>query len=337
MRLLGLGAGCVAVGGVLYQQHAAWPWWALLAFDGYVWPFIAYLVARHSRNPIQVERRSLVADSMAGGMWIAVMQLNLLPTVLLAVMLSADKVGVGGWRFLARTATGQLIAFCVTWTLLGFPFRPETSTLTILFSIPFMVLYPMGLSTVAYALGRKVVRQNRELERLSRLDALTGLPNRRQLEEAASTEFSRARRTQRGAALLVLDIDHFKQINDGFGHPIGDLVLKQLAAALQASVRRIDTPGRFGGDEFGVVLTEATLAEAADIAQRIRENILRAAVRFTVSIGVAELDPDIESVGEWVRRADQALYIAKREGRNRVAHSRPADAPVTSATEASVG
>ena len=78
MRLLGLGAGCVAVGGVLYQQHAAWPWWALLAFDGYVWPFIAYLVARHSRNPIQVERRSLVADSMAGGMWIAVMQLNLL-------------------------------------------------------------------------------------------------------------------------------------------------------------------------------------------------------------------------------------------------------------------
>jgi diguanylate cyclase len=325
MRALGLGAGCIAVGGVLYQQQVFWPWWVVLVIDGCVWPFLAYVLARRSRNPAEAERRNLMVDSMAGGMWIAVMQLNLLPSVLLAVMLSADKVGVGGWRFVARTATGQVIAFCTTWALLGFPFQPQTSTLSILLCIPFMIIYPMALSTVAYALGRKVVRQNRALERLSRIDPLTGLPNRRQWEQAVSSEFSRAQRTDRKAALIVLDIDHFKAVNDEFGHPIGDLVLKQLGAALQASVREIDTPGRFGGDEFGVVLTEASPVEASEIAERIRSNILMASVKFTVSMGIAAFDMELESMGEWIRRADQALYAAKRQGRNRIARSQPAD------------
>lgn len=329
MRLLGLGAGCIAVGGVLYEQHAAWYWWVLLVFDGYVWPFFARWLARRSRDPLQAERRNLLLDSMAGGLWIAVMQLNLLVSVLLAVMLSADKVGVGGWRFLARTATGQLIAFATTWTLLGFPFQPETSVLSILLSIPFMTVYPLALSTVAYALGRRVARQNKYLERLSRLDPLTGLPNRRQWDEAASAEFTRALRSGRDAALLVLDIDRFKQVNDEFGHPIGDLVLRQLAGALQASVREVDTPGRFGGDEFGVVLAEATPEQAFEIAERIRANIFNATVKFTVSIGVAVIDSSMENAGEWIRCADQALYIAKRDGRNRIAHCRPKDPAVS--------
>lgn len=332
MRTLGLGAGCVAVGGVLYQNEAGWPWWVVLAINGYIWPSIAYLVARRSRDPLAAERRNLLVDSMAGGMWIAVMQMNLLPSVLLAVMLSADKVGVGGWRFLTRTALGQAIVCALTWTLLGFPFRPDTTMFNILLSIPFMVVYPLALSTAAYALGRKVVRQNRILDRLIRIDPLTGLPNRRQWEEAAATEFARVVRSGRHATLLMLDIDHFKQINDEYGHPIGDQVLRQLAIALQASVRDIDTPGRFGGDEFGVVLTEATQDEAFDVAERIR-NAIQAiglpevpGLKFSVSIGMAVAEPRLESVGEWIRRADMALYRAKREGRNRVAQSQPADA-----------
>lgn len=336
MRLLGLGAGCVAVGGVLYEQHAAWYWWALLAFDGYVWPFLARWLARRSHDPLQAERRNLILDSMAGGLWIAVMQLNLLVSVLLAVMLSADKVGVGGWRFLARTATAQLIAFVTTWTLLGFPFQPETSMLSVLLSIPFMTVYPLALSTVAYALGRKVARQNKYLERLSRLDPLTGLPNRRQWDEAASSEFIRALRNDRDAALLVLDIDRFKLINDEFGHPIGDLVLKQLAGALQASVREVDTPGRFGGDEFGVVLTAATPEQAFEIAERIRANIFNATVKFTVSIGIAEIDSSMENAGEWIRRADQALYLAKRDGRNCIARCRPKEPSASTESALSV-
>lgn len=326
MRTLGLGAGCVAVGGTLYEDSAAWYWWLVLAINGYIWPTLAYWLARRSRDPRQTELRSLVVDSMAGGMWVAVMQLNLLPSALLVVMLSADKVGVGGWKFLLRTASAQLVTGAVTWTLLGFPFDPRTSMFDILWCLPFMALYPMALSTAAYALGRKVVRQNRILDRLSRLDSLTDLSNRRHWEEAATAEFTRVDRTGRPASLLMLDVDHFKQINDQYGHPFGDRVLKQLAGILRGNVREIDTAGRFGGDEFGVVLTEASLEEAIEVAERIRA--ATAVLRFVeapglqcaVSIGIAVTDSSLSSVGEWIRRADLALYRAKQEGRNRIAH-----------------
>lgn len=326
MRSLGLGFGCVAVGGALYEDGATWYWWLVLAFNGYLWPTLAYWLARSSRDPRRTELRSLVVDSMAGGMWVAVMQFNLLPSALLVVMLSADKVGVGGWKFLLRTASAQAVTCALTWTLLGFPFDPRTSMFDILLCLPFMAAYPMALSTVAYALGRKVIRQNRALDHLSRVDGLTELFNRRHWEEAVTTEFARGERSGRHSALLMLDVDHFKQINDAYGHLIGDKVLKGIAAILRSSVRDTDTAGRYGGDEFGVVLAEASLDDAKEVAERIREAAatLRIAeapgLRCAVSIGIAAADSSLSSVAEWVRRADLALYRAKQEGRNRIVH-----------------
>lgn len=326
MRSLGLGFGCVAVGGTLYEDHAAWYWWLVLAFNGYLWPTLAYWLAYRSRDPRRTELRNLLVDSMAGGMWVAIMQFNLLPSALLVVMLSADKVGVGGWKFVLRTASAQLAICALTWTLLGFPFDPRTSMFEILLCLPFMAAYPMALSTVAYALGRKVVRQNRALDHLSRVDGLTELFNRRHWEEAVTAEFARGERTGRHSALLMLDIDHFKQINDTYGHPIGDKVLRGIAAILRNSVRDTDTAGRYGGDEFGVLLAEASLEDAKEVAERIRTaaGTLRIAeapgLRCAVSIGIAEADSSLSSVGEWVRRADLALYGAKQAGRNRIAH-----------------
>ena len=320
MRSLGLGTGCIAVGGVLYEDQAAWPWWVVLVFNACVWPTLAYWLARRSRHPQHAERWNLAVDSAAGGMWIAVM----LPSLLLAVMLSADKVGVGGWPFLLRTAAAQLAACLVTWALIGFPFQPETTMHVILWSVPFMLAYPLALSTAAYALGRKVVRQNRILDRLSRMDVLTGLPNRRQWDEAAATEFARSARSGRHAALLMLDVDHFKEINDHYGHPVGDRVLKELALILQSIVRETDTPGRFGGDEFGLVLIETSYSDAVEVAERIRSAVQ--AMRFedlpdlrcAVSIGISVADPSLESLAEWIRHADIALYRAKRAGRNQI-------------------
>lgn len=326
MRSLGLGLGCVAVGGTLYEDGAAWYWWLVLAFNGYLWPTLAYWLARRSLDPRKAELRNLVVDSMAGGMWVAVMQFNLLPSALLVVMLSADKVGVGGWKFLLRTVTAQLVTCAATWMLLGFPFDPRTSMFAILLCLPFMASYPMALSTVAYALARKVVRQNKVLDHLSRVDGLTDLFNRRHWEEAVTTEFARGERTDRRSALLMLDVDHFKEVNDAYGHPIGDKVLRGIAAILRSNVRDIDTAGRYGGDEFGVVLAEASLDDAKEVAERIRmaAGTLRIAeapgLRCAVSIGIAAADSSLSSVGEWVRRADLALYRAKQEGRNRVAY-----------------
>ena len=324
MRALGLGTGCIAIGGVLQANGASWPWWAALVFNGAIWPSVAYRWARRAADPRRAEYRNLVLDSAFGGVWIAVMQLNLMPSLLLAVMLTADKIGVGGWRFLPRTVGAQALAFVASWSLLGFPFQPETSLVEMLWCVPFAVSYPLALSTLTHALGREVARQNRSLERLSRTDALTGLPNRRHWEEAVATEYARSARSGGPAALLMLDVDLFKQINDRYGHPTGDRVLQQVAMIVSAVVRDADTPGRLGGDEFGVLLADAAVEDAERIAERIRASV--AGARFpdmpelalTASIGVAAM-PRRASAGEWIRDADQALYAAKRAGRNQVA------------------
>lgn len=324
MRMLGLGTGVLAVAGVFYQNGAPMLAWIALAANGYLWPHVAYLVARRSRDPEQAEFRNLMLDSAFGGCWIAMMEFNLLPSALLAVMLSADKIGVGGWRFLGRTATLQAVACLATAAALGFPFRPDSSMLNIVCSLPFMFVYPLAISTAAYGLGRKVVRQNRLLDRISRTDALTGLWNRAHWEEVAARELPRSIRTGRPAALLLMDIDHFKEINDGHGHAVGDMVLRCIGTILRTSVRAIDTAARFGGDEFVVILPEASLAEAIEVAERIRAAIDAArfedvpALHCTVSIGAAAVSPALQDVASWVGRADAALYRSKQAGRNRV-------------------
>ncbi|WP_242112736.1 sensor domain-containing diguanylate cyclase [Luteimonas aquatica] len=330
MRTLGLGTGCLAVGAGLYEHGASAPVWALLVFNGYLWPVLAYFLARRSRFPLRAEKRSLMVDSMFGGLWIAMMQFNAVPSALIAVMLSADKIAVGGWRFLARTAALQALVCAVTWAALGFPFQPQGSMATLVASLPFLLAYPLALSTMSYALGRKVARQNRLLRRLSRTDALTELSNRQHWEEAAAAEMARGRRAGRPSALLMLDIDNFKQINDTYGHAFGDLVLQRVARVLRTCVRETDTAGRYGGDEFGLVLVETPAAEAREVAERIRREIAQARFgdpdfRCTASIGLAMADARLLDVAAWIESADNALYRAKQAGRNRVADAHVAN------------
>lgn len=324
MRTLGLGAGAIAVAGVLYENGASWPVWALLFANGFVWPVVAYFIASRSADPHRAELRNLAFDSAAGGFWVAMMQFNVLPSAVIVVMLSADKLGVGGWRLLRRTATLQVVTCAVTAALLGFPFKPESSMFNILLSLPFMFTYPLAISAVAHALSRKVVRQNRQLDQINRTDGLTGLSNRANWEETARHELERALRTQRPAALMMLDIDDFKRINDQYGHPTGDAVLRRVADTMRDNLRSIDTPARFGGDEFGAVLVELEPADAVALIERIRRSLESArfdeapGLRFTVSIGIAMADASVTDAGAWVRQADAALYRAKQAGRNRV-------------------
>lgn len=164
------------------------------------------------------------------------------------------------------------------------------------------------------------------LDQLARTDSLTGLRNRRDFRERAAIELARARRLERPLALCMIDIDHFKRVNERHGHLGGDRVLRAVGAALAESLREIDLLARLGGEEFVILLPEAALGAAMDVAERLRERVAALRVdmdegepaRVTVSIGVSSIGPADFSVETLLQRADQALYAVKRSGRNGV-------------------
>ncbi len=167
---------------------------------------------------------------------------------------------------------------------------------------------------------------NRQLERLSMTDHLTGLANRRHFMETLEREFIRSRRTTLPLSLVMLDIDHFKKINDTYGHQRGDEVLVSVAELLQQSLRPYDTAARYGGEEFALVLPETSLDEAFQAAERLRRQTAQKAfagapgdLHITASLGVAAVPgAKIGSVDHLILEADAALYRAKRNGRDRV-------------------
>jgi diguanylate cyclase (GGDEF)-like protein len=166
-------------------------------------------------------------------------------------------------------------------------------------------------------------RADNELIRTAATDALTGLPNRRSFIESAQRELHRADRQHLQTSVLMLDLDHFKEVNDTYGHPVGDLVLASFARALLSTLRPFDVVGRYGGEEFCVLLPGTGIDEAVSIAERIRlvtSNTLvetrTATVAYTVSTGVVQAPADDVSLGDLVDRADRALYQAKASGRN---------------------
>jgi diguanylate cyclase len=309
---------------VLHQQGASPAKWIALLANGFLWSHVAYLHSRWGHDPRAAEHRNLMMDSAMGGAWIAVMEFNLVPSALIAAMQSVDKITIAGWPFLARTAVLQVATCLVVSALLRFPVELHSSMAVVVACLPFLFTYPMAISSASYRLARKVVQQNRQLERLNRIDVVTGLPNRRHWNEVVAGELARFLRTRRPAVLLLIDVDNFKEVNDRHGHATGDDVLRCIAGVLRASIREIDMPARYGGDEFGVLLTETDARGGRDVAERIRTTFLAmrgaeaAAENCTLSIGLAEADRALITVDDWVRRADAAMYQAKAGGRNRV-------------------
>lgn len=164
-------------------------------------------------------------------------------------------------------------------------------------------------------------------------DALTALPNRTAFEERVGEEIARYHRYRRPAALLVVDLDHFKVVNDAYGHEAGDAALVQAAAAIRSAVRDVDFPARFGGEEMVVLLPETMLSAAMDAAERVRAAVESTRAEFdgrviaiTASIGVSACPECVDSPAELFASADAALYAAKEAGRNRVAAAETAPA-----------
>ena len=173
---------------------------------------------------------------------------------------------------------------------------------------------------------RELLEANERLRHMSQTDALTGLDNRRHLEERIDEMFAHAKRLDEPFSCVMCDLDKFKTVNDTFGHQAGDAVLKQFARILDEAAREIDRVGRYGGEEFMLLLPDALPEDAVTFAERVRQHVEGHTFTFeggssqlTVSSGVAGWPhPSISNCDALVRSADEALYVAKRTGRNRV-------------------
>jgi two-component system, cell cycle response regulator len=197
------------------------------------------------------------------------------------------------------------------------------------------------LATAAEATARsglelENVRLAAEVRRLASHDQLTGLANRRVFDEQLQLLVERAEREQRPLSLVLIDIDHFKQINDRWGHQTGDAVLRQAGAAVAGAVRAVDVPARYGGEEFAVLLPGCSGADALVMAQRLRTAIATevTAAGVTASAGVATFPNNAADAHALVGRADEALYEAKRSGRDQAVRTRSRVRRVTSAISA---
>ena len=184
----------------------------------------------------------------------------------------------------------------------------------------------IGRTILKFIKGDNVeVQYHEEIYRLMTVDGLTDVYNKRYFTEELEKEISRSRRYERVFSLVLFDIDHFKQVNDNYGHLAGDSILRQLAELIRSRIRRDDSLARIGGEEFAILLPEVGCKGATELAEKLRRLVEEKVFVFeglrlnvTISLGVADWNPKIADVQALIKAADEKLYEAKRAGRNQV-------------------
>ena len=233
------------------------------------------------------------------------------------------------------TAMGLAPIFLLTSMPIGMPVGTHTERLAAMLCFvltigqcAFLGLYGSSLRKMLYNRSFELKAANKRIEELAELDELTGSFNRRCIMRMLEDEIARARRSNTLCSMALIDLDWFKRINDAYGHPTGDEVLRTFAITLFANIRNIDKFGRYGGEEFLLVLPDTSSEGAARILDRLRSIIadldwsaFSPGLRVTISAGVATLAPN-ENPDAVLARADAALYSAKARGRNRIATAR---------------
>lgn len=185
-----------------------------------------------AHDPVKAEHYSLIIDSGLGDIWIAIMGLSPMPALIITAVLVSDRYAAGGWKLLRLALLALCIVFWITWSFLGYPLNLTFSHRTVWLSLPLATIYMVGLSVISRHLSVRLSKRNREFERIAMMDPRLHIPNRRLFEQRFASTFVKTQREQTSAYLMLLDVDHFKKINDNYGHEIGDYILLEVSNIL---------------------------------------------------------------------------------------------------------
>lgn len=302
-------------------QQPLWVWCGFAVYC-FLWPHLAFFYSSLLKDDLQTGKRQLLFDAFVCGFWVAAIDFNLIPGAVILTMVALNNISTGGLLFFAVGFLIECLGLVVGVAVFGWNPHFESSLYDSLASLPTLVLYPLTIGFMNYQFAIRIYEQKKQLHQLSRTDGLTGLYNRRYWQSRALEEFERCNRNHHRSVLIMIDIDHFKSINDTFGHNTGDDVIRGLGDILQRQLRNIDITGRFGGEEFAVILTGTDLNEGEKVADRLRIAVANeiigenTPVQCTISLGVAEIGEEMRSLEDWISAADSALYNAKERGRN---------------------
>lgn len=345
-------AMCFAVIGMHVAGKGYSPWfWGLLALQFLIYPHLMFWRARRAPHPAHAELNNLVLDSLLMGLWVAALQFPLWITFAMFMASSLNSAIGRGFKgtllALLAFSSGALMAVA----LFGWHPAPDTSWPITGLCMIGLSLYVLISGSIAHDRAHKLrdareqLRQGKlarraanealqqqldkihglqaQLSEQANRDPLTGLYNRRYLDTTLRRELARCERDGQPLSLILIDVDHFKQVNDSHGHQAGDAVLIKLATLLQEQARSADVACRYGGEEFLLLLPNMSADAALDRAEQWRTAFAESTVladahplRVTLSIGVASYPDHGYSPEQLVQCADRALYRAKAQGRN---------------------
>lgn len=353
-------SGIFAVVFVMMLSHLAqgtqsWTVWGWLVLQFLVYPHLIYLWGRYAEDPTRAEMRALLLDPLLIGGWLAWLGFPLWISFPVAIGTLISISLYRGTRGTLQALAALIVGAAVVMVLDRPHFEPQTDSLTTALSMLALSAYLLMVAEGARQRGLKLRAAREELrskeqalqrqldanrvlqqqlQEQANRDPLTGLFNRRYLDATMERELARCQRESQPLSLLVMDIDHFKRINDEHGHPAGDEVLRQVAQLLAGRARNSDVVCRYGGEEYLVLLPNMTAHTALVRAEEYRSQLQAMGIPFedktlrtTLSMGMASFPKHGRTVHELIRLADAALYQAKQAGRNRVVEATPCKSP----------
>ncbi|PHS18800.1 MAG: hypothetical protein COA86_06395 [Kangiella sp.] len=321
-KIIGLLLALLAISASFYESNIHIGVWATLFFWCLVWPHLSYLLAIKSKNPSKREVTHLYIDAFIMGAWIPLMSFNFIPSLAILSMHILSIITLLGLRSALFALVIEFVGIFVSSLVFDFTFKMESEMYQVFACIPVLVIYPLLVGFTSHKLGLKVADKQAKLISLSRIDGLTGLNNRRYWENQLDRSFKLNKREESSTSVIFIDVDHFKKINDQYGHIVGDEVLQKISSLIEETARETDICGRYGGEEFCILLPKTGKLEAEILAERLREKVAntnlhsKLDIKGSISLGISELSGEMNSYSEWLTIADNALYKAKSNGRN---------------------